>query len=1192
MDIVNSKAYYIRISHEGPGGGGNPLSRSSALMTNGENRILIIGGGISGISAALDLANQGHEVVLVERDPTIGGHMARLDKTFPTLDCAICILSPKMVEVSRHPRIRLLTCSEVRGIKEDDGLFTVTVERKPRYVDETKCTGCGICMEACPSKKVPNEFNERIDSRTAIWIPFPQAVPRIATIDPEHCLKLREGKCGVCQEKCPVGAIDYEMRGMEEEIEVSSIVIATGFEPLEPVDLQRYGYWDNDNVITAIQLERILNASGPTKGYVLRPSDGTPPKKIAFVLCAGSRDVKCKEYCSKICCMYSAKDAMLVLEHDPDSEVTIFYNDLRAIGNGGEEFLERAAHTPGISYMRGLPAQVQGDDFGNLSVRYHDIERAKTVDGSYDMVVLFTPIMPSSGMTELAKTLDVDLDEHGFVSTALESSVQSSREGIFVCGCAKGPEDIPTSVTEGIAAAAFAAGRSEVEFDDEPNEIVEIPFSVDDPPRIGVYVCSCGSNIGGIVDVDDVASYASSLDGVVYSERFMYTCSEDTQKEIQNDIVEKGLNRILIAACSPRSHLNLFRETAHAVGLNPNLVSLVSLREMDSWVHMGEPEKAHEKAKTIVRMGVANMRHARAMMEIEQIVKPVAMVIGGGVAGMSSALAIAQSGFQVTILEKDRDLGGSTSRRVNRENQDLDPRELVESLKEKISSDQRIKVLTSTIPIGVKGSIGNFEVDLKNTLDKDTPSLERKVERAGVIIVATGAKDLEMKGYLDYGKDERIVSQIEFEKLISERRTVFKTVVQVLCVGAREKNRVYCALNCCEIAIRDLIELKTVDPDVEVYVLYRDIRTSGLLEKLYMQASEAGIKFIRYEPEYPPRVEKNDSLEIIVRDQSLDITLRIETDLLVLSQPLVPNPDNKQLSEIMKIPLSQNGFFLEAHPKLRPVDSFTDGIFLAGTAQGPKGIRDSIAQGLAAASRALVPLFQGRVIQEPTVAMVESDLCTGCARCVETCPFGAMGMKLANYQVIAEVDKMLCKGCGKCVVACPSRAVSLFGFTSDQMLSQIDEVLAEWDGDEPRAVAFLCNWCAYAGADNAGMSRFQYPTNVFPIRVMCSGRVDPLHVLYALLSGADGVFIGGCHLGDCHYVSGNELMKSRIERLISMVEDFGLEPERIRVEWVSASEGKKFAEVISDFVEDLKRIGPTPLRPVGDQEIKEEKGVV
>ncbi|NYT11940.1 MAG: FAD-dependent oxidoreductase [Methanomassiliicoccales archaeon] len=1170
----------------------DPHRRGNALMTNGENRILIIGGGISGISAALDLANQGHEVILVERDSTIGGHMARLDKTFPTLDCAICILSPKMVEVSRNPRIKLLTCSEVIDVKEIDGRFTVTVERKPRYVDESKCTGCGICMESCPSTKIPNEFNEEMDFRAAIWIPFPQAVPRIATIDPEHCLKLREGKCGVCQKKCPVGAIDYNMRGEKEEIQVSSILIATGFEPLEPVDLQRYGYWDNDNVITAIQLERMLNASGPTKGHVLRPSDGVPPKKIAFVLCAGSRDVKCKEYCSKICCMYSAKDAMLVLEHEPESEVTIFYNDLRAIGNGGEEFLDRAARTPGVRYLRGLPAQVQGDDFGNLSVRYHDIERALAVDGSYDMVVLFTPILPRSGMRKLAEILDIELDEQGFVYTGPENNVQSSREGIFVCGCAKGPEDIPTSVTEGIAAAACAAGRSEVEFNDKPAEIVEIPVSVDDHPRIGVYICSCGSNIGGVVDVEEVASYASSLDGVVYSERFMYTCSEDTQKEIQDNIVEKGLNRILIAACSPRSHLNLFRETAHAAGLNPNLVGLVSLREMDSWVHMGEPEKATEKAKTIVRMGVANMRHARPMMEIEQKVTPVALVMGGGVAGMSSALAIAQSGFQVTILEKDRDLGGSTLRRMTRGNQDLDPRKLVESLKERVNSDQRIKVLTSTIPIGVKGSIGNFVVEIRSTLDKNTPNLERRLERAGVIIVATGAKDLEMKGYLEYGKDERIVSQAEFEKLISERRTELKTVIQVLCVGAREKGREYCALNCCETAMKDLIELKAINQDVEVYVLYRDIRTSGLLEKLYKQASEAGIRFIRYDPEFPPRVDRNDSLEITVRDQSLDITLRIESDILVLSQPLIPNLDNKQLSEIMKIPLSQNGFFLEAHPKLRPVDSFTEGIFLAGTAQGPKGIKESMSQGLAAASRALVPLLQGRVIQEPTVAMVEQDLCTGCARCVEACPFGAMGMKVANYQVTAEVDTMLCKGCGKCVVACPSRAVSLFGFTCDQMLSQIDEVLAEREGDEPRAVAFLCNWCAYAGADNAGVSRFQYPTNVFPIRVMCSGRVDPLHVLYALLSGADGVFIGGCHLGDCHYVSGNELMKARIERLISMVEDFGLEPERIRVEWVSASEGKKFAEVITDFVEDLKRLGPSPLRPLDEEEVKEEKGVV
>lgn len=1160
-------------------------------MKKGDNKIMVIGGGISGISAALDLADQGHEVIMVERYPTIGGHMARLDKTFPTLDCAICILSPKMVEVSRHPRIRLLTCSEVRNVAERDGGFEVTVERKPRYVDDSLCTGCGICMEKCPTKDIPNDFNMGMDRRTAIWIPFPQAVPRTAVIDPENCMKLREGKCGVCQKKCPVGAVDFKMRTIEEDIVVSSIVVATGFEALEPRELHRYGYWENDNVITAIQLERMLNASGPTKGDVLRPSDGATPNKVAFILCAGSRDHNCKEYCSKICCMYSAKDAMLIAEHLPGAEVTIFHNDLRALGNGGEDFMNRAMKTPGVRYIRGLPAQVEGDEFGNLGVRYQYMERAETVEESYDLVVLFTPIIPSSGIDDLSKVLGIDLDKHGFVVTT-DNDASTTREGIFVCGCAKGPEDIPASVTDGIAAASLAAERSEVRLVEKQEVHEEIPVSPNDPPRIGVYICSCGTNIGGVVDVDQVASYASEIKDVALAKRFMYACSEDTQKEIQEDIVERGLNRVLIAACSPRSHLNLFKETAHGGRLNPNLVGLVSLREMDSWVHIGEPEIATEKAKTIVRMGVANMRHARPMGEIQQDVKPTALVAGGGVAGMTAALAIASSGFYVTIVEKEGELGGSSSRRPLADPRGMDPQLLVESLEDRVEDNPKITVMKSTELLSVRGSIGHFEVELNDLSIRDSPKLERIVEEAGVIVVATGAKDLDMRGYYNYGKDDRIVTQGEFEEFLSEGKADWRSVIQILCVGAREKERGYCASICCETALRDLIQLKTSSPGTEVYVLYRDIRTYGLMEELYRRASELGIRFIRYDPEHPPIVERNDTLEITVRDESLDATLRIPSDLLVLSQPLVPNPDNKFLSEIMKIPLSQDGFFLEAHPKLRPVDSFTDGIFLAGTAQGPKGIADSMAQGLAAASKALIPLLQGKVIQEPIIAMVDEHLCTGCARCVEVCPFGAMGMKVNHYRVLAQADSMLCKGCGKCVVACPSRAVSIFGFSSDQMLSQIDEALSGMNGDEVRAIAFLCNWCAYAGADNAGVSRYQYPPNVFPIRVMCSGRVDPLHVLYALLKGADGVLIGGCHIGDCHYVSGNEMTKSRIERLMSMLDDYGLLPERIRVEWVSASEGKKFADVIKEFVEDLRRLGPNPLRPMEEAEIEGERGVV
>lgn len=1145
--------------------------------TSENDTILVIGGGISGISAALTLADQGYSVLLVERQPAIGGHMAKLDKTFPTLDCSICILSPKMVEVSRHPNVRLLTNTEISCVTRERERFRVSVVKHPRYVDESRCTGCGECMEVCPSRHALNEFNEGMDKRTAIYIPFPQAVPRVATIDPDNCLKLREGKCGICKKKCPSQAIDYSQKSSEYEFEVSSIIVATGFQVTEPAQLVRYGLLENPNVITAIQYERMLNASGPTGGNLVRPSDGMPPQKLAFILCAGSRDLNCREYCSRICCMYSAKDALLTKEHLPDSQVTLFYNDLRIIGSTHEFFINRAMATEGIKYVHALPGNVEGDEYENLVIRYYDQESGNIRTESFDMVVLFTPIGPAEGTGDLAQMLDIDVDEYGFIRT-LEDGISTKREGVYVCGCARGPDDISTSVSSGMAAAAKAAARGRTLASEETECGKSPPVIPIDPPRIGVYVCSCGNNIGDVVDVEAVANYASELPGVVHSTVSLYSCSEESQKIIQRDILEKRLNRVLIAACSPRSHLKLFRDTCEKAGLNPNLVSLVSIREMDSWVHMHEPERATEKARHIVRMGVANVRNSRPGESLIQTITPRAMVIGGGVAGMSAALAISTKGIDVLLIEKAPELGGAALRRLSSDLECGPPRLLAETLRKKVTEDGRIEVRTSTVPVKVEGSIGKFRVQLKNLREEGKATLEKMVEEVGVIIVATGAKDLDMDGLYGYGSYPGVMEQSQFEEMLASGKLDARKVVQILCIGVRNTDRPYCGIICCRNAISDMIALKRKSPRTEIYILHRDVRLPGLLEKYYNLACQLGIKFIRYAADMPIEIRKEEKLEVRVRDQVIDTTLRIPADLVVLSTPLIPNPDNRMLSEIMKIPLNESGFFLEAHPKLLPVDSFTDGIYLAGTAQGPKGVSESILQGIAAAGRALIPLLRGSIIQEPTIAIVDRGLCTGCARCVEACPFGAMGMRVEGSSVLAEADPMLCKGCGKCAVACPAKAVTIFGFSDDQIIAQIDEALAEVGPDEVRGIAFLCNWCAYAGADNAGVSRFQYPPEVLPIRVMCTGRVDPFHVLYALLKGADGVFIGGCHIGDCHYVSGNELMKTRIDRLRKMIEDFGFDSDRVRIEWISASEGRKYASVIAEFVSEMRRAGINPLR--------------
>ncbi|MBM4237397.1 MAG: hydrogenase iron-sulfur subunit, partial [Euryarchaeota archaeon] len=830
-------------------------------------------------------------------------------------------------------------------------------------------------------------------------------------------------------------------------------------------------------------------------------------------------------------------------------------------------FIRRAAEEGGIRYICGLPGDVEEDEDQCIRVKHHDRQTDKVLTETVDLLVLCPPIVPSSGTAELAGKIGIELDEHGFVRSRNSNPVLTSKEGVFVCGCAKGPEDISNTVTEAVGAAAMSAQRSSVlssPKDEKP--AADIPVLTTDPPRVGVFVCSCGMNIGAVVDVDAVAEYASSLPGVAHAQKCMYACSQDSQGMIQKVIEERKLNRVLIAACSPRSHLQLFQDTCAGIGLNRNLVGFVSLREMDSWVHQHEPEKATDKARTLIRMGLANVRLATPKERIVGSVVPSAMVVGGGIAGMSAALAIASKGFKVYLVEKADALGGAVRGRHLPDLDGCDPAALVKHLEERVRGNGDIEVLTSTVPSGASGSVGRFVVKLTRSGPEISSYMGERIVDVATIVIATGAQVLEPAGMYGYGSEKGVITQTEFERLIEAGKADGKKVVEILCVGAREKEgRTYCSQVCCETAIRDLIELKRRNPGPEAYILYRDIRVNGLLEKYYKQAAELGIQFIRFSEEEPPRVDALGGLSVRVKDLVGDDDVLIRTDLVVLASPLVPAADNKLLSEMLKVPLSEDGFFLEAHPKLRPIDFSVDGVFLAGAAQSPKGMTESIRQGLAAGSRALVTLMKGEIVCEPTVAVVDEELCTGCARCIEACPYGAMEMRIAGGSLVVEVNQILCKGCGSCASSCPCRAITVLNFSSDQIIAQIDAAMENASSDGRRGIAFLCNWCAYAGADNAGVSRYQYSPEIVPIRVMCSGRVDPFHVLYALLKGADGVLIGGCHPGDCHYLTGNQLMRRKMDNLAEMMKDYGFEPERLRVEWVSASEGKRFAEVMRSF---------------------------
>ena len=1144
-------------------------------METTTGNILVIGGGVAGITASLELAEKGFKVYLVEKEPSIGGRMAQLDKTFPTLDCSICILGPKMVDVSRHPNIELLTYSEIVDVKpvKNGSAFKVKILKKPRYVDEEKCTGCRRCEEKCPTK-VPSEFEERIGLRKAIYIPFPQAVPNIATIDKDHCLYFTKGICRVCEKVCPANAINFDQKPQELVVEVASIIVATGFSLLDPSILPQYGYGKFKDVITSLQYERLMNAAGPTGGEIVRPSDKTHPKRIAIIQCVGSRNKKIKDYCSQICCMYATKQAIVTKEHDPNIDVFIFYNDLNAPGKGHEDLLRRASEEYGIKYVKGLPSEVLWDDKSKkLLIRYADLPSGEIKSIDVDLVVLCPAVVPREDTPKLAEILGVELNEFGFFKSTGSVPVNTNVPGIYVCGACQNPKDISHSVMQALAAAAQAASRvkhvNRQKSTLSKEDLVREEKELDQEPRIGVFVCHCGLNIAAVVDVKAVVEEAKNLDNVVHAEDLMFACSKDGTERIKEAIKKYGLNRVIVASCTPRTHESLFRAICEEAGLNPYLFEMVNIREQVAWVHKNYPEEATEKAKELVRMAVAKARLLEPLKRMEIEVTPAALVIGGTISGLIVAKSIADSGFKTYLVESRGEIG------YDLHLYGYDERaKWISDLINSIREHKNIELLSSTKIEDLKGSIGNFSVKLnQNGANKEI--------KVGTIVVATGAEEFKPMGLYGYGKFNNVYTLTEFQQIDSNVKNG-ETIVFILCVGTGENfDRAYCSTVCCEKTLREAIKIKNKHPKLDVYVLYRDIRLPVKGEKLYRQARELGIFFIRYNLDKIPEVrQENGKLIVNAYDITSHVDLEILADKVVLATPIVPPEENRELASKLKVPLNSHGFFLEAHPKLRPVDFATDGIFLCGLAYGPQRLDESIYQALAAASRALTTLMRGKVITEAIIADVNPELCTGCGRCVNVCEFGAIKLEFtSNKQLVAKVDPLLCKGCGSCSVECPAKAITMHHFRNDQILNMLRAAFEKpLPRDRVKIIAFFCNWCGYAAADMAGVSRYEYPPAVEIIRVMCSARVDPLHILYAFLLGADGVLIVGCHPGDCHYISGNLRAEERISRVKEWLKNVGLEPERVRLEWASAGEGLRLAKIIEEFTHQIEELGINPLR--------------
>jgi len=927
-------------------------------------------------------------------------------------------------------------------VEGNAGDFQVTLVKKPRYIIEDKCTGCTTCVEYCPVE-YPDQFNQEISQNKAVHVYFSQAIPLISYID-ESCIYLKEKKCRICEGVCQNEAIDLEQKPEKVEVNVGAIILSSGIEPFDPKVKDEYGYGKMQNVVTSMDYERLLSSTGPYEGEVLRTSDKKHPKKIAWIQCVGSRRVTPGDnsYCSGVCCTYTQKQVILTKDHDTDTTCTIFHNDIRSFGKDFERYYERAEQLPGVEFIRSYASIVREDpENKNVVIRY-----ATTGDGvkeeAFDMVVLSVGLNPPSDSEGLADKFGIELDSHGFCKADHSNPMATTRSGIFVSGAFQGPTDIPESVFTASGASAQCGEFLDYRRDKLAKERIYPPERdvSQEEPKIGVFVCHCGANIGSVVDVPDTVEYAATLPNVVYAQEQLFSCATNSAKEITDLANEKGLNRVVIAACSPRTLEPLFRDTLREAGLNQYYCEMANIREHCSWVHSKQKEEATEKAQDITRMSVARARYLAPLQEFDLPVNKAALVVGGGIAGMTCALSIANQGHEVHLVEKDKDLGGM-ARRIHTTLEGMDVQAYLNDLIRTVYNNPLIHVSHDATITDVSGYVGNFITRV------ETEGRVKEIKH-GASIIAIGADVYTPDEYL-YGQDEKVFTHLELGEQIANREEKVinaGTLVMIQCVGCRNEDRNYCSRVCCTHAIKNALKLKEINPEMDIYVLFRDMRTYGFSEDYYREASEKDVKFIRYEPDDKPEVEATTAegrpvIRVAVTDPILDQKLAIDADVLSLAAAVIPSATTKEIAGHFKVTLSPDDFFKEAHVKLKPVEFAADGVYLCGTAHYPKHIKETINQAYGAAGRVLTLLSKDTVIASGSVCEVNDNDCVSCGACITACTYGAIEFRETPQGRKAWVNPVLCKGDGLCNAKCPTNAIILKHFTDEELLSQIDAAI-------------------------------------------------------------------------------------------------------------------------------------------------------
>ncbi len=847
-------------------------------------------------------------------------------------------------------------------------------------------------------------------------------------------------ECYQCVDACLAGAVDHSIQARETVVDVGAIILAPGFTPYDPTQYPTYSYAQHPNVVTSLEFERMLSASGPFAGHLIRPSDHKEPKKIAWLQCVGSRDINhCDNgYCSSVCCMYANKQAVIAKEHSDDGlDATIFFMDMRTFGKDFDKYNLRAEEDHGVRMVRSRIHSVLPDADERLRIVYAT-EAGTTVEEKFDLVVLSVGLTADPGTVELARKLDVEINPYGYAQTSSLMPVKTNREGIYVCGAFQEPKDIPHSVMEASAAAACASERlGDARWTlTRKQELPPERDTSDQEPRIGVFVCNCGINIGGVADVPAVRDYARDLPNVVHVEDNLFTCSQDNQVHIKDVIAEKQINRVVVASCSPRTHEPLFQETIREAGLNKYLFEMANIRDQNTWVHMNNPDKATEKAKDLVRMAVAKAGFVEPLYTVSVPITKAALVVGGGVAGMEAALGVADQGCQVHLVERDGRLGGN-ARNLRTTWQGESLKDYLEGIVARTEGHPNITVHMNSEVKETHGSLGNFDTVI---VDEDG---KQETIYHGAAIIATGGQEHKPTEYL-YGKHPNVMTHLDMDSALTkddERLRKAKSAVFIQCVGSRNADRPYCSKICCTHSLKGALALKERNPRMKVFILYRDIRSYGFREQLYQKARELGVIFIRYDLDHLPSVamDSDNTLLLTVIDHVLRRPIRMKPDLLVLAAGIVSR-DNHKLYEAFKVPVNAEGFLVEAHAKLRPVDFASEGIFLAGLAHYPKPLEESIAQAKAAASRAMTLLSKEEIMVGGVVAMVDSSRCAACLTCVRTCPYNIPEVSEHSHAVI---DPAQCHGCGTCAAECPGKAISLKHFTDEQLVAKTEALFAK-----------------------------------------------------------------------------------------------------------------------------------------------------